>query len=154
MSFSMLNFSIACVAKSTASCCMSSDMSAFLITAFFSDMLASLTAHGGEEEEEGKKFATLLQEAPPQVRLAPPQIDRSIVTETRYRLERQLYIYITESWLGIDVRIEIARYRIEADRYTLEIDRYRIETDSYRIEADRFRRESIDKLKDISVKPA
>lgn len=153
MSFSMLNFSIACVAKSTASCCMSSDMSAFLITAFFSDMLASLTAHGGEEEE-GKKFATLLQEAPPQVRLAPPQIDRSIVTETRYRLERQLYIYITESWLGIDVRIEIARYRIEADRYTLEIDRYRIETDSYRIEADRFRRESIDKLKDISVKPA
>lgn len=33
MSFSMLNFSRACVAQSTESCCMSSDMSAFLITA-------------------------------------------------------------------------------------------------------------------------
>lgn len=54
----------------------------------------------------------------------------------------------------IEIEIEIARYRIEADSYTLEIDRYRIETDSYRIEADRFRRESIDKLKGTSVKPA
>lgn len=40
MSFSMLYFSRACVAHSTASCCMSSDMSAFLITAFLSDMVA------------------------------------------------------------------------------------------------------------------
>lgn len=38
MSFSMLYFSMACVAQSTASCCMSSDMSAFLITAFLSVM--------------------------------------------------------------------------------------------------------------------
>lgn len=45
MSFSMLYFSIACVAQSTASCCMSSDMSAFLITAFRSDIV---TLHGGE----------------------------------------------------------------------------------------------------------
>ena len=36
MSFSMLYFSMAWVAQSTASCCMSSDMSAFLITAFLS----------------------------------------------------------------------------------------------------------------------
>lgn len=40
MSFSMLYFSRACVAHSTASCCMSSDMSAFFITAFLSDMVA------------------------------------------------------------------------------------------------------------------
>lgn len=40
ISFSMLYFSRACVAHSTASCCMSSDMSAFLITAFLSDMVA------------------------------------------------------------------------------------------------------------------
>ena len=40
MSFSMLYFSRAWVAHSTASCCMSSDMSAFLITAFLSDMVA------------------------------------------------------------------------------------------------------------------
>lgn len=40
MSFSMLYFSRACVAHSTASCCMSSDMSAFLITAFLSVMVA------------------------------------------------------------------------------------------------------------------
>ena len=39
MSFSMLNFSRACDAQSTASCCMSSDMSAFLITALRSAML-------------------------------------------------------------------------------------------------------------------
>lgn len=45
MSFSILYFSMACVAQSTASCCMSSDMSAFLITAFRSDMV---TLHGGE----------------------------------------------------------------------------------------------------------
>lgn len=45
MSFSMLYFSIACVAQSTASCCMSSDMSAFLITAFRSDIV---TLHAGE----------------------------------------------------------------------------------------------------------
>lgn len=38
LTFSMLNFSKACVAKSTASCCISSFMSAFLITAFRSDM--------------------------------------------------------------------------------------------------------------------
>ena len=36
MSFSMLYFSMAWVAQSTASCCMSSDISAFLITAFLS----------------------------------------------------------------------------------------------------------------------
>ena len=36
MSFSMLNFSMACVAHSTASCCISSVMSAFFITAFLS----------------------------------------------------------------------------------------------------------------------
>ena len=47
MSFSMLYFSMACVAQSTASCCMSSDMSAFLITAFLSVM-----AEEEEEEEE------------------------------------------------------------------------------------------------------
>lgn len=35
----MLYFSIACVAQSTASCCMSSDMSAFLMTAFLSDIV-------------------------------------------------------------------------------------------------------------------
>ena len=40
MSFSMLYFSMACVAQSTASCCMSSDMSAFFITAFRSVMVA------------------------------------------------------------------------------------------------------------------
>ncbi|TNN66050.1 hypothetical protein EYF80_023678 [Liparis tanakae] len=39
MSFSMLYFSMAWVAQSTASCCMSSDMSAFLITAFLSVMV-------------------------------------------------------------------------------------------------------------------
>lgn len=39
MSFSMLNFSIAWAAQSIASCCMSSDMSAFLITAFLSAIL-------------------------------------------------------------------------------------------------------------------
>lgn len=33
MSFSMLNRSMAWLAQSTASCCISSDMSAFLITA-------------------------------------------------------------------------------------------------------------------------
>merc|ERR1712087_596729 len=40
MSFSMLYFSRACVAQSTASCCMSSAMSAFLITALRSVILA------------------------------------------------------------------------------------------------------------------
>lgn len=44
MSFSMLYFSMACVAQSTASCCMSSDMSAFLITAF----LSVIMLEGGE----------------------------------------------------------------------------------------------------------
>eukprot|EP00290_Baffinella_frigidus_P016827 CAMPEP_0180203258 /NCGR_PEP_ID=MMETSP0987-20121128/7752_1 /TAXON_ID=697907 /ORGANISM="non described non described, Strain CCMP2293" /LENGTH=234 /DNA_ID=CAMNT_0022158609 /DNA_START=665 /DNA_END=1370 /DNA_ORIENTATION=- len=39
MSFSMLYFSMACAAQSMASCCMSSDMSAFLTTAFLSDMV-------------------------------------------------------------------------------------------------------------------
>ena len=34
LTFSILYFSKACVAQSTASCCISSDMSAFLITAF------------------------------------------------------------------------------------------------------------------------
>merc|ERR1712064_56486 len=43
MSFSMLYFSSAWVAQSTASCCISSDMSAFLITAFLSDILSELT---------------------------------------------------------------------------------------------------------------
>lgn len=42
MSFSILNFSKACVAQSTASCCMSSDMSAFLTTALRSDMVVWL----------------------------------------------------------------------------------------------------------------
>merc|ERR1712071_742268 len=42
MSFSMLCFSTACVATSMASCCMSSDMSAFLTMALrVSDMLAA-----------------------------------------------------------------------------------------------------------------
>lgn len=40
MSFSILYFSMACVAQSTASCCMSSDISAFFITAFLSVMMA------------------------------------------------------------------------------------------------------------------
>lgn len=40
MSFSMLNFSIACVAHSTASCCISSVISAFFITAFLSVILS------------------------------------------------------------------------------------------------------------------
>jgi hypothetical protein len=35
----MLYFSSACEAQSTASCCMSSDISAFFITAFLSDMI-------------------------------------------------------------------------------------------------------------------
>lgn len=35
----MLNFSSACVAQSTASCCISSPMSAFLMTAFRSDIV-------------------------------------------------------------------------------------------------------------------
>ncbi len=39
LTFSMLYFSKACVAQSTASCCISSDMSAFLITAFRSAIL-------------------------------------------------------------------------------------------------------------------
>ena len=39
LTFSMLNFSKAWVAKSTASCCISSFMSAFLMTAFRSDIL-------------------------------------------------------------------------------------------------------------------
>lgn len=45
MSFSMLYFSMACVAQSTASCCMSSDMSAFLITAFRSDIVTLQWEH-------------------------------------------------------------------------------------------------------------
>lgn len=49
ISFSMLNLSIAWMAKSTASCCMSSDMSTFFITAFFSDMLALFTAQRRRE---------------------------------------------------------------------------------------------------------
>uniref|UniRef100_A0A0E9SL77 Uncharacterized protein n=1 Tax=Anguilla anguilla TaxID=7936 RepID=A0A0E9SL77_ANGAN len=41
MSYPMLYFSMACVAQSTASCCMSSDMSAFFITAFPSAMMCA-----------------------------------------------------------------------------------------------------------------
>lgn len=40
LTFSMLNFSRACVAQSTASCCISSLMSAFLITALRSHILS------------------------------------------------------------------------------------------------------------------
>lgn len=43
VTFSILNFSSACVAKSTASCCMSSFISAFLITAFRSDIFPVIT---------------------------------------------------------------------------------------------------------------
>ena len=59
MSFSMLYFSRACVAQSTASCCMSSDMSAFFTTALRSDMVSvccfvfeSEKGGGGERREE------------------------------------------------------------------------------------------------------
>ena len=41
MSFSMLYFSKACVEQSTASCCMSSDISAFFITALRSDIFSN-----------------------------------------------------------------------------------------------------------------
>lgn len=59
MSFSMLYFSMAWVAQSTASCCMSSDMSAFLITAFLSVMVSKGdeddddACRGGKKGEEG-----------------------------------------------------------------------------------------------------
>lgn len=49
MSFSMLYFSRACVAHSTESCCISSDMSAFLITAFRSHMAACTRGTGREK---------------------------------------------------------------------------------------------------------
>lgn len=49
----MLYFSMACVAQSTASCCMSSDMSAFLITAFLSVMVED--DDGRLLGEEGRK---------------------------------------------------------------------------------------------------
>lgn len=54
MSFSILYFSMACVAQSTASCCMSSDMSAFLITAFRSDMVTL------QKEQRGKADNSML----------------------------------------------------------------------------------------------
>lgn len=46
LTFSMLYFSKACVAQSTASCCISSLMSAFLITAFLSLILGLLFSLG------------------------------------------------------------------------------------------------------------
>lgn len=57
MSFSMLYFSMAWVAQSTASCCMSSDMSAFLITAFLSVMVADgwFVPVPPAEEKEGSR---------------------------------------------------------------------------------------------------
>ncbi|PAV62232.1 hypothetical protein WR25_00810 [Diploscapter pachys] len=42
LSFLVTHFSSACVAQSMASCCMSSDMSAFLITAFLSTIFLLL----------------------------------------------------------------------------------------------------------------
>lgn len=56
MSFSILYFSMAWVAQSTASCCMSSDMSAFLITAFLSVMPANK-----DKKERNKSKLTQLQ---------------------------------------------------------------------------------------------
>lgn len=53
MSFSILYFSMAWVAQSTASCCMSSDMSAFLITAFLSVMVRMMMMPAEERKREG-----------------------------------------------------------------------------------------------------
>jgi hypothetical protein len=52
MSFSMLYFSMAWVATSTASCCISSVMSAFLITAFRSDIFFKTLTKEREEDKE------------------------------------------------------------------------------------------------------
>lgn len=61
MSFSMLYFSMAWVAQSTASCCMSSDMSAFLITAFLSVMVEDVC--GGRREHVHARTALKINTA-------------------------------------------------------------------------------------------
>ena len=53
MSFSMLYFSRACVAQSMASCCMSSDMSAFFTTALRSLMVLVSSGVWRERGREG-----------------------------------------------------------------------------------------------------
>lgn len=52
LTFSILNFSIACVAESTASCCISSLMSAFLMTALRSDMMNVVCVVGSDAATE------------------------------------------------------------------------------------------------------
>lgn len=106
MSFSMLYFSMACVAQSTASCCMSSDMSAFLITAFLSVMV---------EDDDGRLLgeggrSTVTHHTAPHWKLTPHVVmgmvfrpagstQTSIFTQTIGRLAPRFFPLIrTDSW--------------------------------------------------------
>ena len=81
MSFSMLYFSKAWDAQSTASCCMSSDMSAFLITAFRSAIVFFRT----KKKELVFAYGLMNQSALsslPQPHLSPPESEGMSLDQT------------------------------------------------------------------------